>query len=144
MLAFAQQCSRYIHPGQVVFLQGDLGAGKTTLAKGLLAGWGITEVVRSPTFTLVESYSLPDYAVHHFDLYRLESAEELEMIGAREMFSQQSICLIEWPDKVSGFLPVPDVRFAITYGGLGRVIELSGEGAKNFDLQKKYDGSKAN
>lgn len=135
MLTFARQCSRYIQAGQVVFLQGDLGAGKTTLAKGLLAGWGVTEVVCSPTFTLVESYILAEIEVHHFDLYRLESAEELEMIGAREMFSLQSICLIEWPDKAAGFLPVPDVRFTITYRGTGRYIELSGDGVKNFDLQ---------
>jgi tRNA threonylcarbamoyladenosine biosynthesis protein TsaE len=139
MRAFAKQCSQYIRAGQVVFLQGDLGAGKTTLAKGLLAAWGVTEVVRSPTFTLVESYILPEVEVHHFDLYRLETSEELEMIGAREMFSLQSICLIEWPDKALGFLPVPDVCFTITYRGAGRYVELGGEGVKNIDLQRKYD-----
>ncbi len=139
MLALGVECAKFISPGQVVFLQGDLGAGKTTLAKGLLAAWGYNGVVSSPTFTLVEYYELAEFSVYHFDLYRLESADELEMIGAREMFSLQSICLIEWPDKAADFLPAPDVCFNITHGAPGRHIQLSGVGVKNFELPEKYD-----
>lgn len=127
MIAFGVKCARCIHAGQVIFLRGDLGAGKTTLAKGLLSGWGYTSMVTSPTFTLLESYDLNTVTVHHFDLYRMESGDELEMIGARELFNPSSICLIEWPDKAAGFLPTPDVLFTIEHHKQGRRIKISGK-----------------
>lgn len=124
MIAFGVKCAQRITAGQVIFLEGDLGAGKTTLAKGLLSGWGYTGRVTSPTFTLLESYELGQLSVHHFDLYRMESADELEMIGARELFNPASICLIEWPDKAAGFLPAPDVVFTIEHCAHGRHIKI--------------------
>jgi tRNA threonylcarbamoyladenosine biosynthesis protein TsaE len=127
MIAFGVKCAQCISPGQVIFLDGDLGTGKTTLAKGLMAGWSYTGRVTSPTFTLLESYDLSRMNVHHFDLYRMESADELEMIGARELFNSASICLIEWPDKAAGFLPVPDVVFTIEHCAHGRHIKIDGK-----------------
>lgn len=127
MIAFGVQCARFIHAGQVIFLDGDLGAGKTTLAKGLLSGWGYTGLVTSPTFTLLESYNLNLADVHHFDLYRMESARELEHIGARELFNASSICLIEWPDRAEGYLPAPDILFTIEHGKQGRRIKIGGK-----------------
>lgn len=127
MIAFGVKCARCIRAGQVIFLQGDLGAGKTTLARGLLSGWGYIGIVTSPTFTLLESYELNSAIVHHFDLYRMESGDELEMIGARELFNPSSICLIEWPHKAAGFLPTPDVLFTIEHRKQSRRVKISGK-----------------
>jgi len=134
MRAFGVKCAQCIGAGQVIFLHGDLGAGKTTLAQGLLAGWGYPGAVTSPTFTLLESYPLGELTVHHFDLYRMESAQELEMIGARELFNPESICLIEWPDRAAGFLPEPDIRFNITHREQARGIKIDGRATVQFEL----------
>jgi len=127
MTEFAVKCAPCIVAGQLVFLNGNLGSGKTTLAKGLLAGWGFTGRVTSPTFTLLESYELGLFSVHHFDLYRMESSDELDMIGARELFNPASICLIEWPDRAAGYLPLPDVAFNIEHCTQGRRITIDGK-----------------
>lgn len=124
---FGVKCAQCIGGGQVVFLQGNLGAGKTTLAKGLIQGWGYEGIVTSPTFTLVETYSFNGFDVHHFDLYRLESAQELEMLGARDLFNAQDICLLEWPVKAEAYLPVPDVVFDIEHQSAGRRVTLAGK-----------------
>ncbi len=125
--AFGVICAQCIGAGQVLFLEGDLGAGKTTLAKGLLQGWGYDGIVTSPTFTLVETYSFSKFDVHHFDLYRMESAQELEMIGARDLFNPQDICLLEWPVKAEGYLPEPDVLFSLEHQAAGRKITVTGK-----------------
>jgi len=127
MRAFGVKCAHCITPGQQIYFEGDLGAGKTTLAKGLLQGWGYPGIITSPTFTLLESYALDGFEVHHFDLYRLESGEELEMIGARDLFNTRDICLIEWPVKALGYLPAPDILFSIHHQAGGRKIEISGK-----------------
>ena len=127
MVKFGVKCAQFIEPGQVIYLDGDLGVGKTTLAGGLLAGWGYSGRVTSPTFTLLESYDVANMSVHHFDLYRMNSASELEMIGARELFNPYSVCLIEWPERAEGFLPVPDVQFTIEHAGTGRNLRISGK-----------------
>lgn len=129
--AFGVKCAQCIGAGSLVFLEGDLGAGKTTLAKGLLRGWGYDGIVSSPTFTLVESYTFSDFEVHHFDLYRMESAEELEMIGARDLFNARDICLIEWPVKAEGYLPEPDVVFKLSHQTSGRQLRLTLNKRKN-------------
>jgi tRNA threonylcarbamoyladenosine biosynthesis protein TsaE len=104
----------------VIFLQGDLGAGKTTLVRGFLRGAGFTGVVKSPTFTLVEEYNLGERKIFHFDLYRLSDPEELEWIGIRDYFSQNCLCFIEWAERGTGFLPTPDAIISLTVQDLGR------------------------
>ncbi len=111
------------HP-LLVFLRGDLGTGKTTLARGFLQGRGYRGAVRSPTYTLVEPYELFPVPVYHLDLYRLADAEELEFLGGREIFSGENQVLVEWPDKGQGWLPPPDLELWLTHEDGGRGISL--------------------
>ena len=102
--------------GAVVFLDGDLGAGKTTLARGILRGLGYRGAVTSPTYTLVERYDAGARTVYHFDLYRLEGPAELEATGLRDWLDGEAIILIEWPERGGDALPAPDIRVDIRYG----------------------------
>ena len=123
MIDFGKQLSHSFNQNDVVFLLGNLGAGKTTLTRGILYGLGYNGTVPSPTYTLVEPYDINDIQVYHMDLYRLKSADELEMLGVRD-FIGQSLCIIEWPDRAESLLPKPDVILNIKSVDDGRAVNI--------------------
>lgn len=124
--ALAEVCA----DGAVIHLRGDLGMGKTTLARGLLTALGHSGAVKSPTYTLVETYALPALTVHHFDLYRLRDPEELEFMGIRDYFDAGSLALIEWPQRGAGLLPEPDILVDFQSLKEGRLASLRARSAR--------------
>ena len=124
-VAMGNQVAAIIEQGAVIYLHGDLGAGKTTFTRGVVQGFGHTGKVKSPTYTLVEPYELERANVYHFDLYRLGDPEELEFMGIRDYFSPQAICIVEWPEKGGEFIPTPDLDITLRYEGEARAIAIN-------------------
>ncbi|BCJ09196.1 tRNA (adenosine(37)-N6)-threonylcarbamoyltransferase complex ATPase subunit type 1 TsaE [Pseudomonas mosselii] len=129
-VAFGAKLAEVTKGHGVIFLEGDLGAGKTTLSRGLIRGLGHDGPVKSPTFTVVEPYEIGDIRAFHFDLYRLVDPEELEYLGIRDYFEGDALCLFEWPDKGAGVLPKPDLTITISPQAGGRSLNLSPQGAR--------------
>lgn len=128
--ALGAKLAAQLTDGLVVFLSGDLGAGKTCVVRGMLQALGHEGPVKSPTYTLVEDYSLSGHDIYHFDLYRLHDPEELDLIGIRDYFDGRASCFIEWPERGHGWLPKQDLEIRITVRGEGREAVISASSEK--------------
>ncbi len=126
-LALGAGLARELRAGMTLYLDGDLGAGKTTLVRGMLRGLGYAGRVKSPTYTLAEIYSLPAFELYHFDLYRMHDPREWLDAGFREVADSDTVKLIEWPDRAKGWLPEPDVRIRLSVTDNGREVECMAE-----------------
>lgn len=131
MLEFGGQLAKaavhHLHDNLVIFLHGELGAGKTTFARGFLRGLDYEGRVKSPTYTLVEPYELSACTVYHFDLYRLQQPSELDAMGIQDYFVAKAICLIEWPEQGHGFLPSADITCHIQTQGDSRELKITAQ-----------------
>ena len=142
--------------GLCAYLIGDLGAGKTTLCRGIIQAYGHLGAVKSPTYTLVEPYELAMEGldstliltkdqiqrVYHFDLYRLSDPHELEFLGLDTYFGCQALCLIEWPKRGEGFIPSADIIFSLQYTGSAEQLQHKPQ-AKSSDLHKRFINASA-
>lgn len=126
MLALGARIGAALRAGDTVALTGELGAGKTTLVRGLIQAELPGIEVPSPTYTLVQTYDLPEYELWHCDLYRLKHPDEVFEIGLMDAFGE-ALCLLEWPDKIGDYLPEEALKLHIRFEGEGRVIELGPE-----------------
>ena len=123
-LRLAESMASHLFPGMNLYLKGELGSGKTTFVRGALRGLGYQDKVKSPTYTLVEPYSLEKFTIYHFDLYRFKDETEWDDAGFREYFNNTSICLVEWPEKVGHILPKPDISIELSHAPHGRHLHL--------------------
>ena len=126
-------------PSCVIYLVGDLGAGKTTLARGFIRALGHKGAVKSPTYALLEPYELPDQSCYHLDLYRLSDPEELEYLGIRDLLQSEAILLVEWPKRGEGQLPPPDLVVEIDHDGECRQMQIKSHSKKGNSLLQALD-----
>lgn len=146
-VAIGERLGQAAQGGAVIFLQGELGAGKTTLSRGILRAFGHSGAVKSPTYTLVEPYQFrhpgtdEPVLVYHFDLYRLGDAEELEYMGIRDYFTDHSVCLVEWPSRGQGYLPKADVAVTLEVDAPGRRLTMVANTERGEVLLQAMDRS---
>ena len=141
MVKLGEKLGKALDDRALIFLEGELGAGKTTLCRGVLRAMGHVGAVKSPTFTLVEPYKFNDKNVYHFDLYRLGDAEELEYMGIRDYFQPGNYCLVEWPIRGQEYLPQPDLIVQITFTDDGRKVALDSENERGETILDKIKAS---
>lgn len=125
MVEFGRALAMEMPRGTSLYLYGELGAGKTTLTRGIARGLGHEGAVKSPTYTLVEPYTDLTKPLYHFDLYRLGDPQELEYMGIRDYFDAETLAVVEWPERGGDFLPQPDLAIRLTVAGQGRMLQIS-------------------
>lgn len=134
MVEFGRRLGALFHGGERCYLYGDLGAGKTTLVRGVLRARGHQGAVKSPTYTLIEPYEFADLIFYHLDLYRLGDPEELEWVGIRDLFEPHSVSLIEWPERGEGLLPEPDLAVRILHARKARDVFLAAHSEQGLQI----------
>lgn len=125
MEALGAKLAACLGNARLIYVHGALGAGKTTLVRGMLRALGHEGAVKSPTFTLVEPYDLDGVNFYHFDLYRLNDPQELEFLGVRDYLHGKGVCVVEWAERGQGVLPTPDVDIMISPTGTGRMVRIT-------------------
>ena len=144
-LALGAVLATTLEPGLTIYLRGELGAGKTTVIRGLLRALGHQGPVRSPTYTLVEVYAVSRLDLHHFDFYRFHDSREWIDAGFRESFNGRIVSLIEWPERAGGRLPPADVEIALELHGTGRSAVLTSSSIRGQKclvlLEERWPGS---
>jgi len=143
LAAMAGALAPQLAQGGVVHLCGSLGAGKTTFARALLRALGVGERIKSPTYTLIETYVLGELSVHHLDLYRIAAADELEWLGLRDLAAGRQLWLIEWPERGAGILPPADLKVLLEHAGTARnlLFEAASEQAKAWLRNARFSQS---
>lgn len=126
--SFAKHLASHVTAPFVMTLSGEIGAGKTTLVRAMLRALGVQVAIKSPTFSLIESYDLADFQFHHFDLYRISDASELDLIGFRDYFTANAICCIEWPERIHLPAEQIDLALLLKISGSGRTVQLDFNG----------------
>ncbi|WP_049622989.1 tRNA (adenosine(37)-N6)-threonylcarbamoyltransferase complex ATPase subunit type 1 TsaE [Frateuria defendens] len=132
--ALARELAAAIQGGLVVYLHGDLGAGKTSFARALLTALGAGERIKSPTYSLVESYRLPARTAWHLDLYRIADPGELEWLGLDALAEPDAVVLVEWPERGAGALPAADLLLDLAYAGAGRAARIEARSERGARL----------
>lgn len=123
LVALAADLAGPVRDGGVIFLEGELGAGKTTFARALLRALGVGERIKSPTYSLIESYAGGNFLAHHLDLYRIADPGELEWLGLADLVTPGALVLVEWPERGAGALPPPDLVLRLAHAGTGRNLD---------------------
>jgi len=131
-LDLGENISTHLSAGLLIFLKGDLGAGKTTLARGLIMGLGHTGSVKSPTYSLIEQYEFDVFTLNHFDLYRFTDSNEWSTSGFQEYINSYDVTLIEWPEKSAELLPKPDLEIELTYKNESRIAYINSFTEKGY------------
>ncbi len=129
--------------GGVILLEGQLGAGKTTFARALLGALGVGERIKSPTYSLIESYRVGDLCIHHLDLYRIADAEELEWLGLPDLLDETSLIVVEWPERGAGALPPADLRLCLAHAGDHRDLVAVAASGRGEEWLQCLDSDKA-
>lgn len=137
-VALGAKIAAAIQGGEIIYLSGELGAGKTTFVRGFLNALGHSGNVKSPTYTLVEPYLINGRNIYHFDLYRINDPEELEAMGIRDYCDGESICLYEWPEQGEDVLPAADIILLLSHNDSGREVKIESKSAKGEHILNQF------